>query len=116
MKIKNEPTLSHEELLKEIDKGATFVSFTYVISFLFTSRVRTSGVYIVRKGERRFSKGLPHTLASLFFGWWAFPFGPRNTIRVIRSNFAGGTDVTSEVNDTVAGFLLFNEAERRKAS
>ena len=114
MRIANEPALSHEQLMAEIDKGARLVHYTYVASFIFTSRVRTSRVYLLRNGESGRWEGLPHILFTLLFGWWAIPYGPRNTFRALRVNLSGGTDVTSEINDTVAGFLLFSEAESKK--
>ena len=43
---------------------------------------------------------------------WGFPFGPKYTLESIRTNMKGGKDVTDEVMATVAGHILFKEAEK----
>ncbi len=116
MKIQNASGISHEELLCEIQKGARFVQFTYAVSFLFTTLNRKTDLFMIRAGEKRASKALPYIILTSIFGWWAFPFGPKHTLNSLRTNMKGGIDVTDEVTDTVAGFLLFKEAEQRKAS
>lgn len=116
MRIQNAPHLSHESLLEEIHKGARFVHFPFVISLIFTTLKRESGAYLIRPNENKFAKALPYIIITAIFGWWAFPFGPRHTVHTLRAIFKGGKDVTEEVNDTVAGFLLYREAEQRKAS
>jgi hypothetical protein len=69
----------------------------------------------VRGGENPRSKGLPFTIISFLFGWWGIPFGPKYTLESIRTNLHGGKDVTDEVMQTVAGHLIFREAEKLKS-
>lgn len=114
MKIQNIEGLSAADLQREEEKGARFIYYTYTISLLFITLRRTSGVYMIKGNESRVKKGFRFTLASVLFGWWGVPFGPRYTLESIRSNQKGGKDVTDEVMATVAGHILFQEAQQRK--
>jgi hypothetical protein len=114
MKIKNIDGLSARELQQEGDNGARFIYFAYTLSFAVVTFKRTSDVYMIRKGERRGYRSWPFTLVSFLFGWWGLPFGPKYTIEAIRNNLKGGKDVTDEVMSTVAGHILFREAERQR--
>lgn len=114
MKIKNIDGLSARELQQEGDNGARFIYFAYTISFGVVTFKRTSDVYMIRKGESRNTRSWPFTALSFFFGWWGLPFGPKYTIEAIRTNLRGGKDVTDEVMSTVAGHILFREAERQR--
>ena len=69
---------------------------------------------MLRKNESAFRKGLRFTILTALFGWWGIPKGPRTTIETLRTNLKGGTDVTGEVMDTVAGHLLFREVQAQK--
>lgn len=115
MKIKNIRGLSAADLQDEVNKGGRFAYFPYTISIIFITLKRTSGVYLIRKEEGIGSnKSLPFTLVSLALGWWGIPFGPKYTIESIRANLKGGKDVTDDVMATVAGFVLFQEAEQNR--
>jgi hypothetical protein len=114
MKIKNIDGLSARELQQEGDNGSRFIYFAYTLSFAVVTFKRTSDVYMIRKGERRGYRSWPFTLVSFLFGWWGLPFGPKYTIEAIRNNLKGGKDVTDEVMSTVAGHILFREAERQR--
>ena len=114
MKIKNIDGLSAREVQQEGDNGARFIYFAYTLSFAVVTFKRTSDVYMIRKGERRGYRSWPFTLVSFLLGWWGLPFGPKYTIEAIRTNLKGGKDVTDEVMSTVAGHILFREAERQR--
>lgn len=114
MRIKNIGGLSAQNLQDEVKHGGKFIYFDYTISLIVLTFKKTSGVYLIRRNENVFTKGLVFTLISLLFGWWGLPFGPKYTINSIRTNLKGGKEVTDEVMDTVAGHLLFQEAERNK--
>ncbi len=114
MKIRNIEGLSAADLQQQAEKGARFVYYAFTISLLVITIRRTSGVYMIRGGESQRSKGLPFTLVSLLFGWWGIPYGPKYTIESIRTNLKGGKDVTDEVMATVAGHILFQEAQQVK--
>ncbi|MGQ0740018.1 MAG: hypothetical protein ACT4OJ_13265 [Bacteroidota bacterium] len=114
MKIRNIEGLSAAELQQEADKGARFVYFEFTISLIVATFKKTSGVYMIRGGESAAAKGLLFTVVSALFGWWGIPFGPKYTIENIRTNLKGGKDVTDEVMATVAGHVLFQEAQQRK--
>ena len=114
MKLKNIAGLSAIDIQTEADNGAKFVYYSYTISLLIISFKRTSNVFMIPAGESATNKGLPYNVLSLVFGWWGLPYGPIYTINSIRSNLKGGVDVTDDVMATVAGHLLFQEAEVKK--
>lgn len=111
MKIKNIEGLSAEDLQQEAELGGRFVYYAFTISLIVITFKRTSGVYLLRQGENRMTKGMPFTLLSFLLGWWGIPFGPKYTIESIRTNLKGGKDVTEEVMATVAGHILFQETQ-----
>lgn len=116
MKIRNIDGLTAEDLQQEEQKGARFIYFDYTVSLLVITFKRTSGVYMVRQGEKVQARAWPFTLITMLFGWWGIPYGPRYSWQSILSNLRGGKDVTEEVMATVAGHLLFREAEKKKAA
>src|SRR4029078_13127343 len=97
MKIKNIGGLSTEDLRKEVSGGARLIYFPYTISLGLITLKRKSSLYIVRKKESPVRKGFPFLLISVFFGWWAIPFGPQLTLKSIAVNRKGGIDITEEV-------------------
>jgi hypothetical protein len=113
MKIKNIGGLSAENLQEEVEQGARFIYYAFTISFIVLTFKRTSGVYLLKKGENAVAKGIGFTFLSFLFGWWGFPYGPKYTLESIRTNLKGGKDVTDEVMATVAGHILFREAEKQ---
>lgn len=115
MKIKNAENLSAEQLQEEVNRGGRFVHYQYAISFIVATIKPDTGVYLIRKGESAVKKGAFFTIISLMFGWWGIPFGPKQTFAALRTNLRGGKDVTDEVVATIAGHILFREAEKRKA-
>lgn len=115
MKIKNAENLSAEQLQEEVNRGGRFVHYQYVISFIVATIKPDTGVYLIRKGESAVKKGAFFTILSLLLGWWGIPSGPKKTFAALRINLRGGKDVTDEVMATVAGHILFREAEKRKA-
>lgn len=114
MKIKNIDGLSASDLQKEAEKGARFVYYPYTISFIVITLRKTSGVYLIKAGENPLSRSWRFTLISLLFGWWGIPFGPKFTLQSIKVNQKGGKDVTDEVMSTVAGHILFQEAQKQQ--
>ena len=115
MKIKNAENLSAEQLQEEVNRGGRFVHDQYAVSFIVATIKPETGVYLIRKGESAVKKSAFFTMLSFLFGWWGIPFGPKHTIAAIRTNLRGGKDVTDEVVATIAGHILFREAEKRKA-
>jgi len=114
MKIKNIDGLSAADLQQEVKEGGKFVYYPFTVSLIVVTFKRVSGVYLVRGKDNAVIKGLGFTLISLFFGWWGFPYGPKYTLDSIRTNLRGGKDVTEEVMATVAGHVLFKEAQKQK--
>jgi len=114
MKIKNIDGLSAKDLQEEAGKGGRFIYYAITVSLIIVTFKRTSGVYLVRGGENAVKRGLIFTLMTALLGWWGIPFGPKYTWLALRSNLQGGIDVTEEVMSTVAGHILFQEAERQK--
>ena len=115
MKIKNAENLSAEQLQEEVNRGGRFVHYQYAVSFIVATIKPETGVYLIRKGESAVKRSTFFTMLSFLFGWWGIPYGPKHTIAAIRTNLRGGKDVTDEVVATIAGHILFREAEKRKA-
>jgi len=116
MRIKNIDGLSADDLQREVDNGGKFVYYPFTVSFIIVTFNRTSGVYLVRAGENAVLKGFPFTLLSLVFGWWGIPSGPKHALESIRTNLKGGKNVTDEVMAVVAGYVLFEEAQKKKSA
>ncbi len=114
MKIKNINGLSAEDLQREVKEGGRFIYYPFVISVIVVTFKRTSGVYLVRNQENAVAKGLPFAFISFFLGWWGIPFGLKYTLESILTNMKGGKDVTEDVMATVAGHVLFKEAQKQK--
>ena len=114
MKIKNINGLSAADLQEEVGRGGRFAYFPFTVSLIVVTFKRTSDVYLIRKNEGSGIRALPYTLISLVLGWWGIPFGPKYTVESISANLRGGKDVTDEVMSTVAGFVLFQEAEQNR--
>jgi hypothetical protein len=114
MRIKNIEGLSANDLQEEVKNGGRFLYYAYTVSLIIVTFKRTSGVYLVRGKEKTVSRSLPFTLITLFLGWWGIPFGPRYTLESIRTNLRGGKDVTDDVMATVAGYVLFEESQKKK--
>ena len=85
------------EILRELENGARFVRFQYVISILVMTFRRPSPVFFLREGESASKAALPYTLLTLFFGWWGIPWGPIHSIGALSTNFRGGKDITDQV-------------------
>ena len=89
--------MSPAEILFEVQRGARFVIYQYVISALIVTFRRNSKVVFLRAGESAAAKSLPYLLLSLALGWWGFPWGFIYTPTAIYKNLQGGTDVTQAV-------------------
>jgi hypothetical protein len=112
MRIKNIDGLSADDLQQAVIDGGRFIYYSFTISLIIITFKRTSGVYLIRAGENAILKGFGFTLISVFFGWWGIPLGPKYTMESIRTNLKGGNNVTDDVMATVAGYVLFEEANR----
>ena len=93
------------EVLFEVERGARFVVYDYVVSALIVCYLRRSPVIFIRAGESGLRRGLPYALVSLFLGWWEFPSGVMRTPRAIYSSLRGGRDVTQSVMERTRTFL-----------
>lgn len=113
MKIENIQEFSAAYLQSEVEKGGRFVYFAYTISFIVLTFRRTSGLHLVRPQENA-NPGFIYSLVTALFGWWGFPWGPKYTIAALRTNLQGGKDVTDEVMSVVAGYVLYEETERKR--
>lgn len=113
MRIKNIQGLSSDDLQQAVMEGGRFIYYSFTLSLVIITFKRTSGVYLVRAGENAVLKGFGFTLVSVLFGWWGIPFGPKYTLESIRTNLKGGKNVTDDVMATVAGYVLFEEAQMK---
>jgi hypothetical protein len=114
MKIKNIGELSPYDLQHEVSKGGRFIYFPYTLSFGVITLRRTSSVYLIRAGEKRTTPRVTLTLVSFLFGWWGIPFGPKYTIKAIKTNLRGGKNVTNEVMAVITGYALFEESQHKR--
>jgi hypothetical protein len=89
--------MTRQTLAQELQRGARFVSYQYVISALIITFRKTSDIYYIPPGASPASKGWPWTLLTLCVGWLGFPWGFIYTPMAIYKNLTGGIDVTDEV-------------------
>ena len=101
MKVSGIEQMKLGELVEQVKQGGRFVVFHWCVGLCVRTAIRPSPVRFVRPGERIGRGGL-YTLGTLLTGWWAFPFGPFNTIGCVRENWRGGRDITASVLRTLA--------------
>ena len=101
MKVSGIEQMKLGELVEQVKQGGRFVVFHWCVGLCVRTAIRPSPVRFVRPGERAGRGGL-YTLGTLLTGWWAFPFGPFNTIGCVRENCRGGRDITACVLRTLA--------------
>ncbi len=89
--------MSPGEVLFEVERGARFVVFDYVVSVLIVAYLRRSQVCFLRPGQSAFKRGLPYALLSFLLGWWNFPWGLIRTPQRIYETLRGGRDITESV-------------------
>lgn len=114
MRIKNTGGLSVYELQQKVNDGSRFVYYPYTLSLGFFSFRLKSAVYLTHPGENTVTRRSFFTLLSFLFGWWGIPFGPKYTIKAIRTNLRGGKDVTNEVVAVMEGYTLFEESQNKR--
>ncbi len=96
-KIKGLEGLTHNDINRELERGAKFVFYQYTISILVMTFRRSSSVYFIKGGESAVTKGLGFSLITFLLGWWGIPWGPIYSIGSLFNNFTGGKDVTASV-------------------
>lgn len=103
MEIKGLEGVSVAQLADDLERGARFVRFEYVISVVLVTFRRSSAIYYLRPGQSALSKSWPYTLLSAVLGWWGIPWGFIYTPGAIFRNLRGGRDLTQRVMDTALG-------------
>lgn len=88
---------SKEKLLEAVSNGARFVMFQYCISPLAMSMIRYSPAILILSEDDLKAKCSQYNQVSKTFGWWSFPYGPRDTLRSFSVNNDGGIDLTEDV-------------------
>ena len=89
--------MNASEVIFEIERGARFVYFDYVISVIIMTYRRRSPTFLLRQGENPLGKGWRYALLSLAFGWWGFPHGLIHTPGAINRTLRGGHDIIDKV-------------------
>ncbi|HEX9059232.1 MAG TPA: S41 family peptidase [Clostridia bacterium] len=89
--------MSLEQVMNEVNRGGTFVYFFRCVSAILLTQKTPTNIYFIKSGEKPSQYHLKHTIFSMLFGWWGFPWGIIWTISCIGTNFSGGVDVTQEV-------------------
>ena len=115
VKINGIEDIHDEQLERELEDGAYFVTFHYTISFLWTWN-KESDFHYRRADQGTFWLGLKYTFLSLLFGWWG-PVGFVFVLMDIFRNFSGN-DVTEEALDLLGYYEEEEEEqpERRRHS
>ncbi len=109
MRATNTKHLAPSEIQEIVNDGGKFVHYMYTISLLVVSLRLQSDLFLVKKNEKP-ARMWYYTIVSFLLGWWGIPFGPRYTLKAMRTNLKGGKDVTNEVVATMEGYLLYKEA------
>jgi hypothetical protein len=89
--------MNASEIRFEIQRGARFIVFQYVISAVVITVRRNSKIQFIKAGENPTVKSLPYTGLTLLCGWWGFPWGFIYTPQAIYKNLRGGTDITPSI-------------------
>jgi hypothetical protein len=114
MRIKNTGGLTVYDLQQKVNTGSRFVYYPYTLSFGFFSFRLKSAIHFVRPGESTKGRRYSFALLSFLFGWWGIPFGPKHTMKAIRTNLRGGKNVTDEVMAVMEGYTLFEESQNKR--
>jgi hypothetical protein len=97
MNIKGIKGMTIPQIQDEIACGGKFVRFPFCISLGVVSFRYASAVYLVKRDESVFRKGVPFAILSFLFGWWGIPWGPVYTLGCLLSTLKGGKDVTNDM-------------------
>jgi hypothetical protein len=89
--------ITFQQLQQEINEGARFIVFPYCISLVAISLRRFSPAIFFPKNESTNPYSKKYSLISILFGWWGIPWGIVHTINALKTNKAGGVDVTSDI-------------------
>ena len=97
--------MNPSEVIFEIERGARFVYFDYVVSVIVMTYRRRSPVFFLRPGDRTLNKGWPYALLSLTLGWWGFPWGLLHTPGALARTLRGGHDITQKVLESMRAHM-----------
>jgi hypothetical protein len=89
--------MNPSEIRFEIERGARFIVYQYVVSLVVVTLRRNSKIQFIKSGENPALKSLPYTGLSLILGWWGIPWGFIYTPQVLYKNLRGGVDVTESI-------------------
>jgi len=89
--------LTIKQFIYELNNGASFRRFKYATSIITVTYTKVSSIIFIKSDENYFIKGLPYALKTLFFGWWAIPYGPIYSIGYLFSYLFGGENMTKEI-------------------
>jgi hypothetical protein len=102
MVVRGIENLTLRDLIEHVKHGGRFVVHHWCIGVGLAVRQLPSPVRFVRPEDRTAGRGGWRTILTMLTGWWAIPAGPRQTIRCLRENLAGGRDVTAAVLKAIA--------------
>lgn len=85
--------MSQAEIRMQVQAGGKFVSFEYCLSFFFRTAKRSSKIYFIKPNDNDFAKKIGYSAISMLLGW----LSPLKSVQTIRTNLAGGRNVTQEV-------------------
>lgn len=89
--------INMSELTLELQKGAKFVTYPVVISFILATERTSSDIFFIRHNESAFIKGVPSFFKTFVFGWWGLPYGLIYTPLALIKIMMGGNDVTGYI-------------------
>ncbi|MBT3800627.1 MAG: hypothetical protein HOG05_05705 [Bacteroidetes bacterium] len=98
MSIHKSENFSINSIHKEVDHGAVFIAYKYIISIpIFPPVQRFSKLYLIKSFENKSMYCTGSNIINLLLGLWGLPFGPYYMLSAIRMNSKGGVDFTEDV-------------------
>lgn len=88
----NIASLTYEAVSEQMARGARFVTFPVVVSFLLFSVTFTTRTYYVEPGKKALGYGWPWLVLTCLFGWWSH-HGIVRTPGAIARTLRGGDEV-----------------------
>ncbi len=104
-------SISFEQLNIEIETGAKFIAYSYCLSILFAVTLKPiSPAYLILSNENNSKYKSKYNLLTKLFGWWGIPWGPIESLKSLRTNNAGGIDITNDVMSNITAEAFKNRA------
>ena len=91
------PEIKYAELAHHLQNGAKFRIYSYTISILFAVTLKKLSPAILICADEGTSFQKKYNNLTRIFGWWGIPWGPIYSLKSLKTNNAGGIDVTEDI-------------------